>query len=329
MWPFAFSARADPFFPFGPTDVAQLRREIQTLKLSSEWVIPPSVRDKAESVLFYVLGKDSQKPEGCGFFISATLALTVSHARNSCSDGDIINVRMLDGAKLTLTIRHDDGDGGSNLMPGKSNLDFMVLENTRGAPRPNFFPITRLTSPASLVGNKHVALLAGGIALADELATTEHGPLVSLSLTITPASVSNAGARHFVYGSSWDGDSGGCLFFNGDGAVVGIHLEGVNRARELLEHAKDLADVSAAGMSDGIRELLSPPLSPPERPTIERDSKRLKPALEELRFGAIEGGIRTVSASIRDIVSHVTTGGLALFLGCKEVQNAVAAFGSD
>lgn len=302
----------------------QLQREMQALKLASEWVLPPEVRDRASSVLFYVLDKSSLSPAGCGFFISPTLALTVSHARVSCCDVDEIKGRSFDGVDLTLAIRHDDGDGDANRVPGKSNLDFMVLEIIRGPSRPKFFPITTLRSPASLVGNKHVALLAGGIAMADELATAERGPLVPLSLTVTPVSVSNSGARHFVYySSSWDGDSGGCLFFNGDGAVVGIHLEGVNRAKELLEHAKDLADVSAAGISDGVRELLSPPpLSPSSSESVQ---KRSKPAPEEMRLGVVEGGIRTVSASIRDIVSTVTTGGLALFLGCKEVLDAVEA----
>ena len=302
----------------------QLQHEMQALKLASEWVLPPEVRDKARSVLFYVLDKNSLAPAGCGFFISSTLALTVSHARVSCCDGDEIKGLSFDGVDLTLAIRHDDGDGDANCVPGESNLDFMVLEIIRGLPRPNFFPITALRSPALLVGNKHVALLAGGIAMADELAIAERGPLVPMSLTITPVSVSNSGTRHFVYyGSSWDGDSGGCLFFNGGGEVVGIHLEGVNRAKELLEHAKDLADVSAPGIFDGVRELLSPPpLSPTSSESVQ---KRSKPTAEVMRLGVVEGGIRTVSASIRDIVSSVTTGGLALFLGCKEVLDAVEA----
>ena len=298
----------------------QLQREIQALKLASEWLVPPDVRDMASSVLFYVLDKSSRAPAGFGFFISSTLALTSSHARVSCCDGDEIKGRSLDGVNLTLTIRHDDGDGDANRVPGKSNLDFMVLEIICGPPRPNFFPITTLRSPASLVGNKHVALLAVGIAMADELATAERGPLAPLSLTVVPVSVSNSGARHFVYDSSWDSDSGGCLFFNGGGAVVGIHLEGVNRAKE---HAKDLADVSAPGISDGVRELLSPPPLPPS--SSESVRKRSKPTPEVMRLGVVEGGIRTVSASIRDIVSSVTTGGLALFLGCKEVLDAVEA----
>ena len=44
------------------------------------------------------------------------------------------------------------------------------------------------------------------------------------------------GERYFVYDCScWPGDSGGALVTY-NGLVVGMHLEGVNAAREIIEH---------------------------------------------------------------------------------------------
>lgn len=247
--------------------------------------------------MFILLNKDGVKAEGCGYFITGKTALTVSHARHACTIGNTLRAKSLDGTELSFIIRHDDGDNnmaeGGNVQPGKTNLDFMVLE-LQGAPRGHFFPMTSLTTPASLRGNKHVSLLACGIGLGDEMRSVE----LAQSLTVTEATISHVGERHFVYSqTTWDGDSGGCIFFNDRQEVIGLHLEGVNRAREMVEHAAGLQEV---------QELLASPTGGTKR-------------------SRTEDAVRTVSASIRDIVSGITTGGLSLFIGCSAVRQAVAA----
>jgi hypothetical protein len=251
------------------------------------------VQKKAVSVMFRVLSKTSvgigDTAVCCGFFVSPTLALTVSHARGECATGESVDGLSLDGTRLAFTIRYDDGDNGTNRSTTGANLDFMVL-SLLGEPRLEFFPITTLRSPTSLLGNKFVALLACGIAMGDEIR-----PFVSQSLTVTEATIKHAGTRHFVYGSTWDGDSGGCLFFNNEHEVIGLHLEGVNRAKELLEHADAHADIT----------LLEAPIAGEKR-------------------SRTDDAIRTVSASVRDVIGTVTTGGLALFVGCDAVRAAIA-----
>ena len=284
-------------------DVTAVRGKVDRIALASAYVFPPTEKEKAKATLFYVLD-GSAKAQACGFFISPRLALTVSHARKECEVDSFMSARTLTDDALTFTIRYDDGDDGENKVDGATNLDFMVLELCSSyADRADHFSLTHLASPESLVGSKHVALLACGIAMTDEVQ-----PHFLRSLTIDTASVTHAGTRHFVYSSTiWDGDSGGCLFFNDDLQVVGLHLEGVNRARELVEHTKDLAGVPEdSAFCDGVNELLSPESSSRKR-------------------SRVEGAIKTVSASIRDVIRTVTTGGLGLFLGCDEVRCAIAS----
>ena len=263
---------------------------------------------KAETMLFYLLDAAAGEAAACGFFISPRLALTVSHARNKCVvDDGIMSARTLSGEAPSFTIRHDDGDGDENVA-GATNLDFMVLELCGSfRDRASHFPITDLSSPASLVGSRKVALLACGFAMSGEVQ-----PHLGLSLTVTTASVSHAGLRHFVYDSSWDCDSGGCLFFNSANQVVGLHLEGVNRAREVAEHVENLRGVEKN--PEYGKEVVGDAMGDDDDKPASRKRSR-----------DMEGAIRTLSASIRDVIHTVTTGGLSLFLGCAEVRRAIAA----
>jgi V8-like Glu-specific endopeptidase len=276
--------------------------QVSELREASLWVIPPRVQDKAKSVLFRVLNKDDRRAVGCGFFVTPTLALTVSHVRKECaygSDMNMIRGLTLDGAaELSFGIMYDDGDNDENKNATGNNLDFMVLKLSGGASRTAFFPITPLESPKKLLGSTNVSLLACGIAMEQEMRAEAH---LMQDLTVSGTVISHVGNRHFVYSqTTWDGDSGGCIFFNSKHEVIGLHLEGVNRAKELHDHAQGLDDVS---------ELLnSPPAGTKRARTVD--------------------SVRTVGESVRDIISNVTTGGLALFVGCKAVRDAIAGVGS-
>jgi hypothetical protein len=275
--------------------------QVSELREASEWAIPPCVQDKARSVLFRVLSKDDDRALGCGFFVTPTLALTVSHARNECAYGsgmDVIRGLSVDGVELSFRIMYDDGDNDENTSATGDNLDFMVLKLSGGAPRAAFFPITLLVSPKTLLGSSKVSLLACGIAMEDETRAEAH---LTQDLTVSTTMISHVGNRHFVYSqTTWDGDSGGCVFFNSKNEVIGLHLEGVNRAKELHDHAQGLDDVN---------ELLNSPTAGTKRArTVD--------------------SVRTVGESVRDVIKNVTTGGLALFVGCNAVRDAIASVGS-
>jgi hypothetical protein len=291
---------------------AQLRAltlTVSELREASMWVIPPRVQDIAKSVLFRVLNKDDRRAVGCGFFVTPTVALTVSHARNECaygSDMDMIQGLTVDGVELSFRIMYDDGDNGENKSATGNNLDFMVLKlSTGGASRADYFPITPLESPKMLLGSSNVSLLACGIAMEDEMRAEAH--LVQ-DLTVSATVISHVGNRHFVYSqTTWDGDSGGCVFFNSKKEVIGLHLEGVNRAKESAAYAKGLAEVN---------EFLNSPTAGTKRARAQ-DTVR-----------SVGESVRSVGESVRDVIKNVTTGGLALFVGCKAVRDAIASVDS-
>ena len=253
-------------------------------RIASEWLIDPQTRDMAPSVVFYIL-KDGA-PVGCGFFVTQTLAFTVSHNIHNNGLQPGFSGRTLGGSDFRFEIVEDlAGD------------DFMIL----CAPArtcADHFRVTAGSSCAALLGSKAVALLGCGIAMSEETRRIEGGSTLGVSLTITSTNVSHVGSsnKHFGYtASTYDGDSGACLFFTPDNCVVGIHQEGVNRAKELMEQEESLGD--AAGGGGG--------------PSGSR--KRTWGGLERLS---------EVADSVKSIIQHMSTGGIGLFLGSAGVQVA-------
>ena len=239
----------------------------------------------APSVVFSIL-KDGA-PKGCGFFVSQTLAFTVSHNIHDNGLKTGFSGRTLGGSEFLFDIVEDlAGD------------DFMIL---RAPARTcaDYFRVTAGSSCAALLGSKAVALLGCGIAMSDET-KIDGGSTLGVSLTITSTNVSHVGSsnKHFGYtASTYDGDSCACLFFSPDSCVVGIHQEGVNRAKELMEQEESLGEAAGGGAP-----------SP-------RSSKRIRGELERLSV---------VADSVKSIIRHMNTGGIGLFLGSAVVQAAFA-----
>lgn len=262
--------------------IAALSAGLEEARIASEWLIPPRTRDKAPSVVFYIL-KDGA-PVGCGFFVTQTLAFTVSHNIHNNGLKPGFSGRTLGGTEFLFDIVEE-----------LVGYDFMILRApTRTCA--DYFRVTSESSCATLLGSKAVALLGCGIAMSEET-KIDGGSTLGVSLTITSTNVSHVGSsnRHFGYtASTYDGDSGACLFFTPDSCVVGIHQEGVNRAKELLEQEESVGEPGGGGGG------------------TSRSTKRTR-GLERLS---------EVADSVKSIIQHMSTGGIGLFLGSADVQAA-------
>ena len=302
--------------------------KLDEVLMSINYVVPPSITSAAGAVIFYLLSAARSGTSGvgvaaandnvaaavtpvpvcCGFFVSPTVALTVSHnVLSRClSESNTIAGRSLSGVDLSFSILSED-----------TALDFMVLR-VLARTEIDHFKVTARDSCTPLLGAQRVSLLACGIAMADETRVGGSAQL-PLSLTTLPASITHMGTRHFSYDASTnDGNSGACLFFGQDSSVIGLHLEGINRAKDLLEQEESLdglvspssgSDTGAAGPNLG----------------DQRPAKRPRNLADDV--SSLKDELSSVKDSIRDIISSVKTGGLALFLGASEVRVALQAAG--
>lgn len=298
--PLVAPARVRPFVAVAACDAICGRIEAKLNRLTDlhAWVLPPEVQMTAHSAMFVPLHKDGTESRGCGCFISGKIALTFSHIRKECAEGDKLRARSLNGTALSFTIRYDDGDNDhaddGNFQAGRGNLDFLVLE-LDGAPLDQFFRLTSLTSAESLIGNRYVSLLA-----CRRIDGKRSSVDLARSRTVCHAAITRVGGSHFVYGDYvWDCDSGWCILFDDMREVVGIHLAGLHRTRELLRHP--------GGMTEDASELLASPA-----------------AAAGSIHARTDDGMRAVTASLNDIIGTTAPGGLALFVGCDAVRKAVA-----
>ena len=115
--------------------------------------------------------------------------------------------------------------------------------------------------PASLV-RAQLALCTFSVGIAEDLDDDELAENFAHCIGVMPASgVKLSKHNHFlVYTSTmWAGDSGGALVIH-DGKLVGLHLDGVNHLKELMEH--ESADLPTgvgqleASVKDVIRSVL-------------------------------------------------------------------------
>lgn len=206
---------------------AKLEAELK----SAAFLVQPETISQASSVIFTIM--NGAAPVGCGFFVSPKLAFTASHNVHDKSLSPIVG-KTLSGLQISFDIVQD-----------LEEADFMILRaRDRDCAQVSFFDITTTPSCASLLGNRNVAVLGCGIAMSQETADPGGGSSrLPVSLTVVQATIAHVGAsgNHFGYdATTYDGDSGACLFFSSDNCVVGIHQESVNRAKELLEQEESL-----------------------------------------------------------------------------------------
>ena len=296
-----------------------------------DYYVPLQTQVVASKNMFFLLDT-SGNPAGCGFYIAPSMAITVSHARLACVDRDgCINARTLDTEApidVRFSIAYDDGDDGYNKSLAGTNLDFMVLVDTQSRPTQTYFELTTLETPVTLRGSKRVAMLAASIALGNEM-----HPHFSACLSVGPAHVNTTSERHFAYQAAHDGDFGANLVFSKENAAAGMHIASVNRAKTLHQHTDAVANVSLGAipevedaherrkhLSRSITDIMSASTVPKPAPSAPSPKKKAKATTPDVFVAAV----KTVSASVADIIESLNSGGVALFLGCREVREAIA-----
>ncbi|CAL8472228.1 g11770 [Coccomyxa elongata] len=181
-------------------------------------LISPTARDKVEAASCVLL--DDDKPIGVAFFIAERVCLTCNHNLVDFEEGQQVTARQPSGGEqflLTVSQRNTDLDYAT--LRSEQQHDFVTCY--RGA-------------PAKLVGNQ-IALCAFQISLEQELG--EDYPLALSVMRGTVMRISRRG-HHMVYEcNSWPGDSGASLALY-DGEVVGMHQEGVNSIKEIVERKR-------------------------------------------------------------------------------------------
>ena len=191
--------------------------------------IPPAQRARIEgSILAVVRGKVEA---GVAFFVSPTTALTAAH--NLVVGGSttrhvktVTCVRAEDRAQFLFAVAALDAE-----------LDVAVLR-LRAGERPSAHFLTVPRSIGVAPGDKGMFLVTCNIRMAAEVPD-----IASVGIAWHQARIVSLHPNNFVYDSSaFDGDSGGAIVVARTGAVIGLHCELVNAARELIAHKEDVGE---------------------------------------------------------------------------------------
>ena len=208
------------------------RRRSEALRSLTEELrheIPPAQRARIEgSILAVVRGKVEA---GVAFFVSPTTALTAAH--NLGVGGSttrlvktVTCVRAEDRARFVFAVAALD-----------AKLDIAVLRLRAGERSSAHF----LTVPRSIgvaPGDKGMFLVTCNIRMA-----AEAPDIASVGIAWHQARIVSLHPNNFVYDSvAFDGDSGGAVVVARTGAVIGLHCELVNAARELIAHKEDVGE---------------------------------------------------------------------------------------
>ena len=191
--------------------------------------IPPAQRTRIEgSILAVVRGKVEA---GVAFFVSPTTALTAAHnlgvgGSTTRHVKSVTCVRAEDRARFVFSVAALD-----------AKLDVALLRLRAGERQSAHF----LTMPRSIgvaPGDKGVFLVTCNIRMA-----AEAPDIASVGIAWHQARIVSLHPNNFVYDSvAFDGDSGGAVVVARTGAVIGLHCELVNAARELIAHKEDVGE---------------------------------------------------------------------------------------
>ena len=187
-----------------------LKMELKLIAHASTHAVTERAQQLISSgAMFYVTNGETGQPLFCGFFVSESVALTISHDP------------MFDNMPPTLCVYGVSSSSpprklAFDVVSTDKILDFTVLR-LRGDPSSAFFS---LQAHADVVGGLDVGLVTMGIGSAQELGAAT--PAVS----VQRVSITSVEAAHFTYdgAATWAGDSGAGLLFD-EGYVVGMHLE--------------------------------------------------------------------------------------------------------
>ena len=191
--------------------------------------IPPAQRARIEgSILAVARGKVEA---GVAFFVSPTTALTAAHnlgvgGSTTRHVKSVTCVRAEDRARFVFSVAALD-----------AKLDVAVLR-LRAGERPSAHFLTMPRSIGVAPGDKGMFLVTCNIRMA-----AEAPDIASVGIAWHQARIVSLHPNNFVYDSvAFDGDSGGAVVVARTGAVIGLHCELVNAARELIAHKEDVGE---------------------------------------------------------------------------------------
>ena len=193
--------------------------------------VPPDELKQIEQALFLVLGAPTSGPltsadfVGCGFFIAPTQAVTAYH------NISINNSPVLIGQSVHIYI--DKAVHTMSVKAASISLDLVVLE-----PSGTFvcnMPL-QLSPTCSLERSESLLLVSFSLSLHKQQDTGASIPAVSVSR----CSFTRDYDPLILYcdANAGVGDSGGAVLVGSDLQVVGLHLEGVNEAKERRHTSK-------------------------------------------------------------------------------------------
>lgn len=184
-------------------------------------ILDDDTRKKILSSVFALSLSDKFSPIGVCFFIHPTIAVTCHHTVDTKQLNDFVWAKNEAKEKLKLKI--------IDVNP-KHDFAFLSIVGQKKAPS----TLTLLPSVPA-IGSQFV-VASYQIGIMEELKEFK------LSVGVAQGIVQKVSKNHFVYQSStFAGDSGGALTLIG-GNVIGMHLEGVNQARERISHVTGVND---------------------------------------------------------------------------------------
>ena len=242
---------------------------------------------------------DDGKLVCCGFFVSATRALTVSH-----------NAHPTVGTRLhgvSLELEDEPTRHSFTVAAAHEHLDVVVLSVPAETPAASWFSID--TGEGEVLG-ANVTFLTMGIGRV-KYAGSPAGE-ISLWLGADETMVARTGKRHFSYHCAPDvGGSGGALLLAGQ-RVLGMHLGGWNHVPdgdEMDAFAFDDVDAAAAAIAvAGIKRQRS----------LDRACAAGVP---------VSPDAASVLRSFQRLSHNIPTGGWALHLTCPPVAAVLAEAG--
>ena len=191
--------------------------------------IPPSQRARIEGSILAVVRGTTEA--GVAFFISPTIALTAAH--NLGVSGSTTR-----HVKTIVCIRAEDRTRFAFVVAGlDAKLDVALLK-LRVGERPSTHFLTVPSSIGVAPGDRGMFLVTCNIRMAAEVPE-----IASVGVAWHQARIVSLHPNNFVYDSvAFDGDSGGAVVVARTGAVIGLHCELVNAARELITRKENVGD---------------------------------------------------------------------------------------
>lgn len=221
-----------------------LKQELKVIAERTTSIIDEHTLSLVSHAVFALSLENKFEPCGVCFFISPDVAISCAHnfmdSSAECikNKGDFVWVKNEKKMKLKMEIMEVD-----------TSQDVAVLSRVSGGARGAVAHHLSLAEFNPTLGTQFI-VATYNIGIMEELVEFK------LSLGVAQGNVVKVSKNHFVYQSmTHGGDSGAALTLVG-GNVIGMHLSGVNEARERLRKKEASADERIRAVEDSIDGLI-------------------------------------------------------------------------